>query len=227
MIKILVVEDEPQLRKAIAKSLTNENYTVTEAENGAVALDLFYRGTFHLVVTDIMMPVMDGYELVQEIRKVDQNIPVIMLTALGELDNKISGFKSGTDDYLVKPISLKELALRISAMLRRVKINSDQKIVLAHTVMDAKAMQLTIAGEEVKLNNKEFLLLYKLLLSPGVIFSREELLDEVWGADNYSLDRTVDTHISWLRTKVKSPDFDIVSVWGLGYKVVMHEKTQI
>ena len=127
MIRILIVEDEPQLRKAIAKSLSNAGYFPVEAENGSEALTLFYDTQVNLIITDIMMPVMDGYEFVSEIRKVDQDIPVIMLTALGELDNKLSGFTSGTDDYLVKPISLKELTARVSAMIRRAKINADQK----------------------------------------------------------------------------------------------------
>lgn len=227
MIQILIVEDEPQLRKAIAKSISNAGYFPVEAENGQVALTLFYETKIDLIITDIMMPVMDGYEFVKEIRKIDKDVPIIMLTALGELDNKLSGFTSGTDDYLVKPISLKELSARVQAMIRRAKINADQKIVLPHTVLDYKAQSLTVMGENIKLNNKQFLLLYTLLLRPGVIFSREELLDEVWGLDNYSLDRTVDTHISWLRNKVKSPDFEIVSMWGVGYKVELNEKEKI
>lgn len=227
MIQILIVEDEPQLRKAIAKSISNAGYFPVEAENGQVALTLFYETKIDLIITDIMMPVMDGYEFVKEIRKIDKDVPIIMLTALGELDNKLSGFNSGTDDYLVKPISLKELSARVQAMIRRAKINADQKIVLPHTVLDYKAQSLTVMGENIKLNNKQFLLLYTLLLRPGVIFSREELLDEVWGLDNYSLDRTVDTHISWLRNKVKSPDFEIVSMWGVGYKVELNEKEKI
>lgn len=227
MIQFLIVEDEPQLRKAIAKSISNAGYFPVEAENGQVALTLFYETKIDLIITDIMMPVMDGYEFVKEIRKIDKDVPIIMLTALGELDNKLSGFTSGTDDYLVKPISLKELSARAQAMIRRAKINADQKIVLPHTVLDYKAQSLTVMGENIKLNNKQFLLLYTLLLRPGVIFSREELLDEVWGLDNYSLDRTVDTHISWLRNKVKSPDFEIVSMWGVGYKVELNEKEKI
>lgn len=221
MIKILVVEDEYNLRKAIVKTLETEGFSVSEACDGEDALDLFFNEHFDLIVTDIMMPNIDGNELVLEIRKTDKDVPIIMLTALDTLDDKISGFRSGTDDYLVKPISMRELVVRIRAMMRRMKINLEQKIVLANTTLDMKTQQLLVNKKEVHLNKKQFQLLFKLLSSPDTLFSREQLLDEIWGYESDSSARTVDTHISWLRKKVESPDFEIISVWGLGYKVVL------
>lgn len=221
MIKILVVEDEYNLRKAIVKTLETEGFSVSEACDGEDALDLFFNEHFDLIVTDIMMPNIDGNELVLEIRKTDKDVPIIMLTALDTLDDKISGFRSGTDDYLVKPISMRELVVRIKAMMRRMKINLEQKIVLANTTLDMKTQQLLVNKKEVHLNKKQFQLLFKLLSSPDTLFSREQLLDEIWGYESDSSARTVDTHISWLRKKVESPDFEIISVWGLGYKVVL------
>lgn len=221
MVKILIVEDEPQLLRAMSRNLSNENFSVIESHNGAHALDIFHNEHVDLIVTDIMMPLMNGYEFVEEIRKVNKEIPIIMLTALGELADKISGFNSGTDDYLVKPISLKELTIRIKAMLRRMKINSEQIIELNNTLLDSKTQKVVINGKSIDLNKKQFQLLFKLLLNPNIVFGREQLLNEIWGFDNNSTDRTVDTHISWLRTKAKSPDYEIVSVWGLGYKVVL------
>lgn len=221
MVKILVVEDEYNLRKAIVKTLETEGFSVSEACDGEDALDLFFNEHFDLIVTDIMMPNIDGNELVLEIRKTDKDVPIIMLTALDTLDDKISGFRSGTDDYLVKPISMRELVVRIKAMMRRMKINLEQKIVLANTTLDMKTQQLLVNKKEVHLNKKQFQLLFKLLSSPDTLFSREQLLDEIWGYESDSSARTVDTHISWLRKKVESPDFEIISVWGLGYKVVL------
>lgn len=221
MIKILIVEDEHHLRAAFSQSLKNEGFSVTEADDGLNALNLFYLEHFDLIVTDIMMPRMDGFELVKQIRQTNKDIPIIMLTALETLEDKVVGFKSGADDYLVKPISMKELIVRIYAMLRRAKINSEQKIVLPHTVLDSYSQTLVIKEEEIQLNKKQFQLLFKLLSNPNIIYSREQLLNEIWGYDSDSNDRTVDTHISWLRTKAPSPDYEIVAVWGLGYKAVL------
>lgn len=221
MIKILIAEDELHLRAAISKSLANEGFSVVEAYDGMNALEIFSSGHFDLIVTDIMMPRMDGNQLVAEIRKLNKEIPIIILTALDTIDDKVLGFHSGTDDYLVKPILMKELVIRIKAMLRRVKINSDQKIILPNTVLDSNAQTLVINGKSIELNKKQFQLLFKLLSNPNVIYSREQLLNEIWGYDSFSTDRTVDTHISWLRTKASSPDYEIIAAWGLGYKVIL------
>jgi DNA-binding response OmpR family regulator len=221
MIKILVAEDEPHLRAAIAKSLANEGYAVVECFDGKNALEAFNKEHIDLIVTDVMMPRMNGNELAAEIRKANRDIPIIMLTALEAIDDKEKGFDSGTDDYLVKPILMKELAIRVKAMLRRVKINSEKKIELPHTSLDLGNHSLTINGKAVELNKKEFQLLFKLLANPNTIFGREQLLNEIWGYESDSSDRTVDTHISWLKKKAASADFEILTVWGLGYKAVL------
>lgn len=221
MLRILIAEDEPHLRDAMAKSLTNEGYAVVECFDGENALDTFYNEHIDLIVTDIMMPRMDGNQFAAKVRAANTDIPILMLTALETIDDKEKGFNSGTDDYLVKPILMKELALRVKALLRRYKINSEKKIELPHTVLDFSSQTLTINGQHIELNKKEFQLLFKLLASPNTIFSRERIINEIWGYESDSCDRTVDTHISWLREKAASSDFEILTVWGLGYKAVL------
>ena len=221
MLKILVAEDEPYLRAAIAKSLTNEGYTVVEAFDGQDALDTFCSEHIDLIVTDIMMPRMDGNRLLEKVRKLSSDVPVLMLTALETIDDKERGFKGGADDYLVKPILMRELALRVEVLLRRYKINSRKKIELGNMALDFNSQTFTVGGKPVELTKKEFLLLFKLLSNPNTIFSREQLLNEIWGYESTSADRTVDTHISRLKQKAVNADFDIVAAWGLGYKAVL------
>ncbi|MCL2796662.1 MAG: response regulator transcription factor [Firmicutes bacterium] len=221
MFKILIAEDEPHLRAAIAKSLKAEGYSAIEAYDGKNALGIFNGEHVDLIVTDIMMPRMSGNDFAREVRKVNKDVPILMLTALETIDDKERGFNSGTDDYLVKPIHMKELVLRVKALLRRYKINSENKIELPHTLLDFNAQTLTVCQKAVELNKKEFRLLFKLLSNPNVILSREKLLNEIWGYDVESTDRTVDTHIRWLREKAESPDFEIHTVWGLGYKALL------
>jgi DNA-binding response OmpR family regulator len=221
MFKILVAEDEPHLRTIISKSLKNEGYTVIECFDGRNALEVFHSEHIDLVITDIMMPRTDGLALVNEIRKTNKDIPVLMLTALETIDDKTKGFDSGTDDYLVKPILMKVLCMRVKALLRRYKINSENKIVFNNSVLDFNEQSLIINGKSIDLAKKEFQLLFKLLANPDKVFSREKLLNEIWGYESDSTDRTVDTHISNLRKKAVSPDFEITSVWGLGYKAVL------
>jgi len=221
MLKILIAEDEAHLRAAIAKTLRSDGFSVIECHDGEAALEAYYGGHIDLVVTDIMMPRMDGNRLSAEIRKTNKDIPILMLTALEAIGDKEKGFNSGADDYLVKPIHMRELCLRVRALLRRYKINSENKIELANTLLDFNAQTLTINGGRVELNKKEFQLLFKLLSNPDVILSRERLLNEIWGYENESGDRTVDTHIRWLREKAASPDYEINTVWGLGYKAVL------
>lgn len=223
MIKILVVEDEPNLRVALQKTLEFEGYLVITANNGLEALEKFSSDQVDLIISDIMMPLLDGYDFIYQIRKVNQAIPILLLTALETINDKEKAFNLGSDDYLVKPLVMKELLLRVKALLRRHKINSEQIIVLKHTIIDFKTQTLKINNQVIELNNKEFQLLFKLLSNPETIYSREQLLNEVWGHDAFSMDRTVDTHISWLREKAPSPDFEIITVWKLGYKVVINE----
>ena len=221
MLKILIAEDEPCLKNAIAKTLQNDGFYTIECHDGLEALAAFRNEYIDLIVTDIMMPNMDGNKLVAEIRKTNKDIPILMLTALESIEDKEKGFNCGADDYLVKPIHMKELCLRVRALLRRYKINSENRIELPNTLLDINSQTLTIKGKVVELNKKEFQLLFKLLSNPDIILSREQLLNELWGFDNESNDRTVDTHISRLREKAASEDYEISTVWGLGYKAVL------
>lgn len=224
MIDILVVEDEQHLCAAIAKALEIEGFNVVKAYNGREGLEKFSSFHFDLIVSDLMMPLMSGKEMVAKIREVNKEIPIILLTALDGIDDKVTSFNVGVDDYLVKPMHMKELVVRIRAMLRRIKINVEQQIILPSTLIDAKAQRLVINGEEIKLNRKQFNLLFKLISNPNVLFSREQLLNDIWGYDSDSTDRTVDVHINWIRNKAKSPDYEIVAVWGLGYKGVLNDE---
>lgn len=221
MFKILIAEDDKNLRNILVSTLKKENYSVAAADNGKTALDLFCNEKFDLVVTDVMMPVMDGNELCAELRKITPEIPVLMLTALETLDDKERGFNAGADDYLTKPFALKELLLRIKALLRRYGEVYENKIILPHTELDFATNTAVLNGNAVELTKKEFLLLFKLLSNPNIIFSREQLMNEIWGYDSESSDRTVDTHIKWLRDKTENEDFKIVTVRGLGYKAVL------
>lgn len=221
MIKILVAEDEIHIRNLVSKHLRNEGYSVIEAADGQQAYQMFSNEHIDLVVTDIMMPNIDGNELVARIREVNRDVPILMLTALETIDDKQTGFNSGTDDYLVKSGSMKELVMRVKALLRRYKVASENKIELKNTTLFFDTNTVKINGKEVLLTKKLFLLLFKLLSYPNKIFTREQLMNEIWGFDSASDDRTVDTHIKWLRDKVDSNDFDIVTVRGLGYKAVV------
>ena len=221
MLKIIIAEDEAHLRAAIAKTLRNDGFSVTECSDGEAALEAYYKEHTDLIITDIMMPRMNGNRLAAEIRKANKDIPILMLTALEAIDDKEKGFNSGADDYLVKPVHMKELCMRVRALLRRYKINSENKIELPHTLLDFNSQSLTVDGKRIELNKKEFQLLFKFLSNPNVIFGREKLLDEIWGFESESNDRTVDTHISRLRERAASRDYEIITVWGLGYKAVL------
>lgn len=223
MFRILIAEDDIKLKNGIELSLKNNGYEVMSAVNGKIALGIFEHHHIDLVVTDIMMPVMDGIQLTKQIKSIDSNIPVLMLTALDTIDDKETGFNSGADDYLVKPFSIKELNLRISALLRRYSKNYEKEIIIGNTKLDYKSATVYINNIKVELTKKEFSLLFKLASRPNVIFSREELLNEIWGYDCESNDRTIDTHIKYIREKVKTNDFKIETVRGLGYKVKLNE----
>lgn len=221
MIRILVVEDDANLRKVIAKFLIQEGYTISEAKNGQAALALFELTPFNLLITDIMMPVVDGLMLTNQIRSRDLNIPILMLTALEDYQNRERGYLCGVDDYMVKPIHLKEMGLRIKALLKRYQIAQESKIVFEHISLDEKKLQCVVKGELVELTTKEFKLLFKLLSYPNTIFTREQLMNDIWGFDSESYDRTVDTHIKRIREQVSPDDFEIITVRGLGYKAVL------
>lgn len=221
MFKILLAEDEINLNKILTSQLKKEGYIVYSAKDGREACEILPKEPVDLVITDVMMPNMDGNELTKKVREFSSDIPVLMLTALDAIDDKEKGFNSGADDYITKPFALKELLLRIKALLRRYKRATEGKLVFPNTVLDYSAMALSVNGEDITLSKKEFQILFLLLSSPNVIFSREQILQEIWGYDSDSNDRTIDTHITWLRSKVHSQDFEIVTVRGLGYKAVI------
>lgn len=221
MFSVLVCEDDRNIRRLMCEYLSQDGYTVLESENGDEALSVFAENHVDLLITDIMMPVTDGFELVREIRKTGAEIPVMMITAKASMEDKKTGFGCGADDYMVKPIDMEEMLLRVSALLRRAKAVSDKKLIVGSTVLDYDNFTAVANGEKIVLTNKEFLMLFKLLSQANRIFTRTQLMDEIWGYNSDSTERTVDVHISHLRDKFSnSTDFEIVTVKGLGYKAV-------
>ena len=225
MFHILVVEDNADMRELFCTVLSDNGYQCLSAADGLEALEIMDKEYVDLIVADIMMPGMDGYELTKEIRAAKMDIPILMVTAKDQFDDMQRGFRAGTDDYMIKPINVKELVLRVEALLRRAKIQSEKKITVGNTVLDYDALTVTIHGEETILPQKEFYLLYKLLSYPNKIFTRPQLMDEIWGMFSETDERTVNTHINRLREKFSDcDDFEIITVRGLGYKAVKHEK---
>ena len=221
MFQILVVGDDRNTRLLLRAVLQAENYTVFTAENGEDALQVMDREHIDLVVLDVMMPKMDGYEFTRILRQTDNNLPILMVSARQMPADKRQGFLVGTDDYITKPIDEVEMLLRIKALLRRARIASERRIVLGEVVLDYDSFTVSRGGETQELPQKEFLLLYKLLSYPGKIFTRIQLMDEIWGADSDTGWETVTVHIGRLRKRFESwPEFEIVSVRGLGYKAV-------
>lgn len=224
MFHILVVDDDKSTRLLLRAVLEAENYTVTAAGNGAEALEIMDREHVDLVVLDVMMPEMDGYEFTEKLRSVDDNLPVLMVSARQLPADKRKGFLVGTDDYMTKPIDEEEMLLRIKALLRRARIVSERKVVIGDVVLDYDSLTVSRGGEVQELPQKEFLLLYKLLSYPGKIFTRIQLMDEIWGADSETGWETVTVHIGRLRKRFEGwEEFEIESVRGLGYKAVKHD----
>lgn len=221
MFKILVVDDDKNTRKYFKAVLEADNYTVFACENGSEALEIMDREYIDLIVLDVMMPVMDGYELTKSLRETNNEIPVLMVSAMQLPENVHKGFLSGADDYMVKPVDETEMLLRIKAMLRRAKIASERKIVIGDVVLDYDSLSVIKNKNSIELPQKEFLLLYKLLSFPGKIFTRIQLMDEIWGAECDTGWETVTVHIGRLRKKFEGwEEFEIESVRGLGYKAV-------
>ena len=221
MFQILVVDDDRNTRLLLRAALQAENYTVFTADNGEDALEVMDREHIDLVVLDVMMPKMDGYEFTRILRQTDNNLPILMVSARQMPADKRQGFLVGTDDYITKPIDEVEMLLRIKALLRRARIASEHRIVLGEVVLDYDSFTVSRGGVRQELPQKEFLLLYKLLSYPGKIFTRIQLMDEIWGADSDTGWETVTVHIGRLRKRFESwPEFEIVSVRGLGYKAV-------
>lgn len=221
MVRILVVEDDKNTRRYIEAILAAENYTVLTASNGEEALDVMDREHIDLVVLDIMMPKMDGYEFTRTLRGNNNNLPILMVSAKQLPMDKHKGFLAGTDDYMTKPFDEEEMVLRIKALLRRAQIANEQKIVIGDVTLDYNSFTVKKGNEIQELPQKEFLLLYKLLSYPGKIFTRIQLMDEIWGNDSESGWETVTVHIGRLRKRFEGWDeFEIKSVRGLGYKAV-------
>ncbi|PKK97220.1 MAG: DNA-binding response regulator [Tenericutes bacterium HGW-Tenericutes-3] len=221
MIKILIVEDDYNIRKLFSTYLLKSGYETREAVDGQMAIQIFESEHIDLIITDVMMPVMDGIMLVNKIRITHPDLPILMLTALDSYEDKEKGFLSGADDYMVKPIDLNEMSLRIRALLRRYQIASTNKIELKNFSLDSKSGECLLNGNPIELARKEFALLFKLLSTPNKIFTREQLMNEIWGYDSASYDRTIDTHIKRIREQITSDDFEIITVRGLGYKAVI------
>ncbi len=221
MFHILVVDDDKNTRRYIRALLEKENYTVSTAENGEDALCILDKEHIDLAVLDVMMPKIDGYEFTKIVRNANNDLPILMVSAKQLPIDRREGFRAGTDDYITKPIDEEEMLLRIKALLRRAKIASERRIVIGDVVLDYDSLTVTGHGEVQELPQKEFLLLYKLLSYPGKIFTRIQLMDEIWGAETDSGWETVTVHIGRLRRRFESyPEFTIESVRGLGYKAV-------
>ncbi len=221
MFNILVVEDNLDLRELFVTTINNAGYRAFGATDGLDALNLMDNTHIDLIVADIMMPKMSGYELTKELRSLGNSIPILMVTAKDDYDSLQKGFSFGADDYMIKPVNVNELLLRIQALLRRARINSEKKIVIGSTIIDYESMTVKYNDDDIVLPLKEFNLLFKLLSFPGKIFTRQQLMDEIWGMDSETDDRTINTHINRLRERFSNnQDFEIVTIRGLGYKAV-------
>lgn len=222
MIHILLVEDDKNLNAAIGMYLRKKGMDVTGCMSAMEAYDSLYAGTYDLIISDIMMADIDGFEFAKTVREENKDIPILFMSARGDFSFKEKGFMIGIDDYMVKPIDLNELALRIQALLRRANIAAEKEIVLGNMVMREDEASVTLDGEEIPLTLREFQILFKLLSYPKKVFTRSQLLDEFYGIENESGLRSIDTHITNIRSKIARCDaFEIVTVRGLGYKAVI------
>lgn len=225
MVNILIVEDDKHTRKLLETILKREGYGVLKAEDGVVAMEVLDNHHIDLIILDIMMPNMDGYEFAKELRDANCMIPILMATAKQLPEDKKKGFIVGTDDYMTKPIDTEEMILRIKALLRRAQIVNARKLVIGNVTLDYDTLTVTRGDEKQTLPQKEFYLLYKLLSYPDKIFTRIQLMDEIWGMETESGDTTVNVHINRLRRRFDSyPEFEIISVRGLGYKAVKNNE---
>ena len=222
MFKILVVEDNKELNKTVCSFLNHSGYEATGCLNATEGYDALYANMFDLIVSDIMMPDVDGFEFARNVRELNEDIPILFMTACDDIASKQRGFRIGIDDYMVKPIDLDELFLRIGALLRRAKIASSRKLEIGSFVMDADEHTAYLNEKEIPMTNREFSILYKLLSYPKKTFTRTQLMDEFWDADTETAPRAVDVYMTKLRGKLADcKDFEIVTVHGLGYKAVV------
>lgn len=223
MFKLLVVEDDRELNKTVCSYLNQNGYEAVGCLSATEAYDVMYGGTLvDLIISDIMMPEIDGFEFAKTVRELNTDIPILFLTARDDFESKQRGFRAGVDDYMVKPADLDELLLRVEALLRRAKIAHSRRLDVGSLVLDADERTAYVNGVEVPLTVREFNLIYKLLSYPRKTFTRSQLMDEFWGGDSSSGPRTVDVYMTKLRSKFADcGDFEIVTVHGLGYKAVL------
>lgn len=222
MINILIVEDDPKLNQIVCAYLNDSGFHAKGALSAKEAYDEMYNNIYELIISDIMMPEIDGFEFARTVRKVNRTIPILFMSAKDDLPSKQKGFQLGIDDYMVKPIELGELLLRVRALLRRANIETERKITVGNLVLDADGMSAEIDGEEIGLTTREFNIIFKLLSYPKKTFSRAQLMDEFWGVDSDTSLRAVDVYVTKLRDKLSACDgFQIVTVRGLGYKAVL------
>lgn len=222
MINILVVEDDVKLNQIVCTYLNDSGFHTKGCLNARDAYNEMYNNLYELIISDIMMPEIDGFEFARTVRQVNKTIPILFVSAKDDLPSKKKGFQLGIDDYMVKPIELDELLLRVRALLRRANIEMERKITVGNLVLDADGMSAEVDGREVNLTTREFNIMYKLLSYPRKTFSRAQLMDEFWGVDSDASLRAVDVYVTKLRDKLSACDgFKIVTVRGLGYKVVL------
>jgi len=223
MFKILIVEDDKNLRKLIKTCLSKNGYVTYEATNGIEALDIIDENYVDLIISDIMMKEMDGYELTKELREAKYDTPILLITAKSNIEDKKEGFLLGADDYMVKPIDIEEMLLRVKVLLRRAKVANEKKIEIGNFIIDYKQLSVKYKEIEYQLTQKEFYLLYKFISTPNVIFTRQELMEEIWGLDSESDYRTVDVHIKRIREKLSEiSEFEIITIRGIGYKLIIN-----
>ena len=221
MVHVLVVEDDVRRNQIVCASLNTAGYAAHGCLNAQEAFDVLFAGGIDVIVSDIMMPGTDGFELVSHVRSIDKKIPILLMTARDDMAAKQRGFRAGVDDYMVKPIDVDELLLRIEALLRRARIEAEKRLVIGSAVLDAEEMSAYVGGEEIALTVREFNILYKLLSYPKRTFSRAQLMDEFWSGESSASLRAVDVYITRIREKFSGcEDFKIVTVHGLGYKAV-------
>ena len=221
MFKILVVEDNRELSRLFRRVLQKEGFTAFEAEDGIAALDILEDEYIDLIISDIMMPRMNGIELVRSLRDAKYNMPVLMITAKDTFADKQQSFNAGVDDYMIKPVDVNEMMLRVRALLRRARITSERKLTFGSTILEFDTLSINTNASVQTLPQKEFMLLYKLASNPNHIYTRQQIMDDIWGMASETESHTVDVHIGRLRERFRdNQDFKIVTIRGVGYKVV-------
>lgn len=220
MFKILIAEDDRELRRLFAHVLIKNGFAVKEVSDGKEALDAMENDYFDVIISDVMMPNMDGYEFVRTLREYGNNTPVMIITAKDAFDDMRLGFLSGSDDYMIKPVNVNEMVIRVQALLRRAQMINERRQTIGDTILECDTFTVHSLDGSVSLPQKEFMLLYKMASYPGRIFTRQQLMDDVWGYDSESDTHTIDVHIGRLRDRFKdNKDFKIVTIRGVGYKV--------